>query len=128
MVEDIWVDSVRVTYPPGLRSQNFVFNEAAFVSYRSVSRDSIIKRFTVVESKNQKLAWSTFPPEANSLMLDLYVTTRSGKFAPKGTTGSSVGFDSIQPTTEDRQSVTLTTMVIRNDRLTTGIGLLGKSD
>lgn len=127
-VDDISVDSIRVTFPPGLKSQSFVFNEAAFISYRSVSRDSIVKRFSVVDAKTQKFVWFTFPSDANSLMLDLYVSTGSGKFAPKETGGSNLGFDSIQPVGENRTAVTLTTMVLRDDHLSSGIGLLEKKD
>ena len=119
---DVRLDSVRITFPPNDSSHMYVINEGAFISYRAISADSIIKRFSIVEPGTDRLIWHHFPWDVKALGLDIYVTTNSGTYAQRKDSSSGVEFDTILPLETQGHAKALSSILVRRDRLTSTIG------
>jgi hypothetical protein len=128
--DDLGIDSLVLVYPPGTSSRTMLFNEAAFVSYRAVSPDSIVKRFSIVNPETHRLIWHPFPKDAATLMLRIYVHLTAGELSLRRD-ASGIEFDTILPApgrfdTAVLSYTELATMVVRVDRRTVAPGLLNK--
>jgi hypothetical protein len=121
---DIRLDSARISFRPGDSSLMCRINEGAFISYREISPDSIVKRFSIVQSDSHLMVWHRFPTGTKELAIDLFVTSDSGSYVTRRDSASGVQFDSILPLEAQGHPKALTSIVIRRDRLTSSIGWL----
>jgi hypothetical protein len=106
--QDISIDSFSVYYPSGPVDSTYVFNEVAFVSYPAVSKDSLIKRFSIIDPATHKLLWHLLAEDNRSILARLYIRLTPGEVSSQAQRGGKAALDTIIPGSSTNQTVDTT--------------------